>query len=127
VGTGAGVVLLGPVLGLTFGLLTNYIAKTETEAGEVARGLGKAALETFNYLVKFNDKYNVGAKVSDASSALYAKIKEADADGSVVPKLEEVSTRVGVASFRVGHIAGYLPLQGLEQDMSACARARGQG
>lgn len=62
VGAGAGIVLLGfgPVVGVALGLLASYLARSsENEVGEVARGVGKTALEVYNYLIKLNDKYKV--------------------------------------------------------------------
>lgn len=90
--------MLGPIFGILFGLLTNYAAKSENEVGEAARGVGKTALEIFNYIAKVNDKYQIGDKVTDASSKLYSKIKESEGDDSVVTKLEEVCRRLILAS-----------------------------
>ena len=59
VATSAGVVFLGPVLGVVLGLITNYAAKSDNEVGEAARGVGKTALEVFNYIAKINTKYQV--------------------------------------------------------------------
>lgn len=96
VGAGAGIVLLGlgPVVGVVLGLLANYIARSsDNEVGEVARGVGKTALDVYNYLAKINEKYKLDAKVGEATSALYSKVKEADGEDSVLSKLEEtVST-----------------------------------
>ncbi|EWM30517.1 hypothetical protein Naga_100013g33 [Nannochloropsis gaditana] len=89
VGTSAGIVFLGPVLGIVLGLLTNYAAKTDNDVGEAARGVGKTALEVFNYIVKINSKYQIGTKVSNSASSLVSKLKENDGEDSVVAKLEE--------------------------------------
>lgn len=62
VGAGASIVLLGlgPVFGVVLGLLANYIARSsDNEVGEVARGVGKTALDVYNYLAKLNEKYKV--------------------------------------------------------------------
>lgn len=75
---------------MILGLITNYIAKTEGEAGDVARGVGKTSLDVFNYLVKVNSKYELGAKLSSASESLVDKLKEADGESQIVPKIEEV-------------------------------------
>lgn len=90
ISTSAGVLVFGPILGVILGLLTNYVAKTEGEVGDVARGLGKTSLDVFNYLVKVNSKYELGAKLSSASESLVEKLKEADGESQIVPKIEEV-------------------------------------
>jgi hypothetical protein len=97
VGTGVGVVLLGPILGVVLGLVSNYVAKTDNDAGEAARGVGKAALELFNYFAKINAKYDVTGKVSDTTKDVVTKIKESSGDDSVISQLEEVR-RVAVRS-----------------------------
>jgi len=89
VSTSAGIVFLGPLLGVLLGLITNYAAKADNEVGEAARGVGKTALEVFNYIAKVNSKYQIGAKVSDSASSLVAKLKENEGEDSVVSKLEE--------------------------------------
>lgn len=89
VGTSAGVVFLGPVLGVLLGLITNYAAKADNEVGEAARGVGKTALEIFNYIAKVNEKYQIGSKVSSSTKNLVEKLKENEGEDSVVSKLEE--------------------------------------
>lgn len=89
-GASAGLVLFGPLVGLILGAAANYAAKSEGEAGEAVRGIGKSVLDVYNYLAKLNTKYSIGEKVGEATKSAYSKIKESDGDGAVV-KIEEVS------------------------------------
>ena len=82
--------MFGPVFGIVLGLVTNYVAKSDNEVGEAARGVGKSALELLNFLSKVNEKYGIGAKVSETTGGLVKKLKEQEGDDSVISKLEEV-------------------------------------
>jgi len=90
-GASAGLVLLGPLAALFFGVAANYASKADNEAGEVARGVGKTLLDVWNYLAKINEKYNIGEKVGETTKELYTKVKESDGDDGAVAKVEEVS------------------------------------
>lgn len=56
----------GPVLGISLAAATNYIVKKDGESGDALRGIGKAVIESWNYLTKLNAKYNISGKVSDS-------------------------------------------------------------
>lgn len=56
----------GPVLGISLAAATNYIVKKDGESGDALRGIGKAVIESWNYLTKLNAKYNISGKISDS-------------------------------------------------------------
>eukprot|EP00981_Chlorochromonas_danica_P002876 scaffold572_cov163-Ochromonas_danica.AAC.6 len=60
-----GLILGGPVGALILAAVTNYVAKKENDSGEAIRGFGKTALESFNFLTKINQKYNIADKVGE--------------------------------------------------------------
>lgn len=85
----AGALVGGPFVGVVLALASNYLSKQETEVGDVARGVGKASLEIFNFFAKVANKYNLGDKVGQATESALNKLKEYDGDAQVVSKIEE--------------------------------------
>mmetsp|Transcript_4382 Transcript_4382/g.13705 ORF Transcript_4382/g.13705 Transcript_4382/m.13705 type:complete len:227 (-) Transcript_4382:406-1086(-) len=88
-GATAGLVLGGPFFAIAGAIAGNYAAKQEGEVSEAVRGLGKAAIEFANFLVKLNSKYDLTSKASDAAGGAIAQLKEKDTDGTIA-KVESV-------------------------------------
>ena len=81
----------GPLFAVLFGTVGVYVSKKDNEVGEGLRGVGKAIVETYNYITKLDNKYDVTGKASSAiTSALDSSDSEA-ADGlkSAVSKIRE--------------------------------------
>ena len=57
----------GPVFGALSAALVNYDSKQDNEVGDVARGVGKVALDVFNFLTKLNNKYDLTDKAGTAA------------------------------------------------------------
>ena len=68
--------------------LVNYVSKQDNEVGDVARGVGKVALDVFNFLTKLNNKYDLTDKAGTAAIDAIDKVKEKDAEG-VLDKVED--------------------------------------
>jgi len=79
----AGFFVGGPVLAVLTAVLGNYVSKQEGDVSDAVRGVGKAAVEFANFLVKLNSKYDITTKAGDAASGAVEKLKEKDADGTV--------------------------------------------
>lgn len=73
-----GLVLGGPLGAIAIGALANYLVKKDDEAGEALRGVGKAVVETFNFLTKVNSKYDVTDKVVSTVSSAVSKVEVKD-------------------------------------------------
>ena len=84
----AGFVVGGPVFGALSAALVNYVSKQDNEVGDVARGVGKVALDVFNFLTKLNNKYDLTDKAGTAAVDAIDKVKEKDAEG-VLDKVED--------------------------------------
>lgn len=84
----AGFIVAGPVFGVIVAAVVNYVAKQENEAGDVARGVGKVALDTFNFFAKLNTKYDLTDKAGSAANGAIDKLKEKDNEG-VFDKVED--------------------------------------
>merc|ERR1719198_2003437 len=63
-GAVAGVAVGGPVVGAVGAAVVNYVSKQDNELGDVARGIGKVALDVFNFATKLNSKYDLTDKLS---------------------------------------------------------------
>ena len=61
-----GFVVGGPYLAAILAAASNYIVKRDDETGEAFRGVGKAVIESWNFLTKLNGKYDVTGKISDS-------------------------------------------------------------
>lgn len=96
----AGLIIGGPVLAVISAVAGNYISQQESEAGEVARGLGKVTLDVINFVLKVNAKYALTDKASDAASGAVASLKEKDSDGTI----SKVEGFVGEASSKIGSL-----------------------
>ena len=71
----AGFVVGGPVFGALSAALVNYVSKQDNEVGDVARGVGKVALDVFNFLTKLNNKYDLTDKAGTAAVDAIDKVK----------------------------------------------------
>lgn len=80
-----GFVLGGPLFGLVFAALSNYVAKSENESGEALRGLGKVVVESYNFLNKLNSKYSLSTKAGDTVGSL---ISSASSDNETLDKVK---------------------------------------
>jgi len=60
-----GFVLAGPIAGILFAAVTNYVVKKEDDSGEALRGLGKTVIESWNFVTKLNAKYDISTKISE--------------------------------------------------------------
>jgi len=88
-----GFILGGPLFGLAFAAISNYVAKSENESGEALRGFGKAVVESYNFLNKLNSKYNLTTKASDTVGGI---ISSAASDNEALEKVKTTySTAVG--------------------------------
>lgn len=87
VGGLAGFVIGGPVFGVIFAAAANYIASKENEVSEVTLGVGQVSLQTWNFLLKMNGKYDLVDKAGDVVNSGIDKIKEKDTNG-VVDKVQ---------------------------------------
>ena len=61
-----GFLLGGPLFSLIFGTVGVYVSKKDNEVAEGLRGIGKAIVETYNYVTKINNKYDVTGKISSS-------------------------------------------------------------
>merc|ERR1719460_3584922 len=93
---GAGLVLGGPVLAVVTAALGNYATTTESEVGEVVRGVGKVSLDVYNFLLKLNGKYDVSDKAGDAIKEQLEKLKATESVatlGKVESALETATSK----------------------------------
>ena len=90
---GAGLVLGGPVLAVVTAALGNYATTTESEVGEVVRGVGKVSLDVYNFLLKLNGKYDLSDKASAAVKEQLEKLKAGES-GETMTKVEDAVTTV---------------------------------
>mmetsp|Transcript_21511 Transcript_21511/g.31176 ORF Transcript_21511/g.31176 Transcript_21511/m.31176 type:complete len:474 (+) Transcript_21511:270-1691(+) len=58
----AGFVVGGPAGAALGAAAANYACKTDNEAGDAVYNLSRSSIEAFNYMIKFEDKYEVLAK-----------------------------------------------------------------
>ena len=70
-----GLILAGPVGAIVFAAISNFVAKKDKEAGEAIRGVGKTIVESFNFLTKLNDKYNLTGKAATAIGGAVSSIE----------------------------------------------------
>ena len=70
-----GLILAGPVGAIVFAAISNFVAKKDNEAGEAIRGVGKTIVESFNFLTKLNDKYNLTGKAATAIGGAVSSIE----------------------------------------------------
>lgn len=59
-----GFLLGGPLFSLAFGTVGTYVSKKDNEVGEALRGVGRAIVESYNYVTKLNNKYDITGKVT---------------------------------------------------------------
>lgn len=83
-----GSILINPIGGLVLGSAVNYISKQDSDASEVARGVGKVAIDSFNFVSKIFTKYDVGDKTSSALGEAVSGLKEKDTQYGVIEKAE---------------------------------------
>lgn len=69
-----GFVLGGPVWGVAFAALSNFVSKKEDDYGDALRGFGKVVIESYNFLNKINSKYEITNKVSSAVSSVVSSV-----------------------------------------------------
>ena len=113
IGTAAGItggilgfVLAGPIAGLILAAIAKYVTKKENESGEALRGVGKTVIESYNFLLKLNGKYDLTSKASEtivkAVSSLpvetdgLEKVKETVS--STVSKVQELNKEYDLVS-----------------------------
>lgn len=91
-----GLILGGPVIGLIIAAITNYVAKKNDEVGDVARGVGKTVIESYNFLNKVNAKYEITSKVGDAvGKAIDSVDSESDVFEKVKTSLTTTTEKLG--------------------------------
>lgn len=83
----------GPLFALVFGTVGVYVSKKDNEVGEGFRGVGKAIVETYNYLTKLDNKYDVtGKTASSITKALDSSDSEVvDGLKSAISKVDEIN------------------------------------
>jgi len=87
----------GPVFGILFAAATNFIATQENEVSEVALGVGQVSLQTWNFVLKLNGKYDLVGTAGDAAGGVVDKIKEKDENGAIEKveiALETVTSKI---------------------------------
>eukprot|EP00621_Florenciella_sp_RCC1693_P009619 CAMPEP_0182530130 /NCGR_PEP_ID=MMETSP1323-20130603/5689_1 /TAXON_ID=236787 /ORGANISM="Florenciella parvula, Strain RCC1693" /LENGTH=227 /DNA_ID=CAMNT_0024739397 /DNA_START=58 /DNA_END=741 /DNA_ORIENTATION=- len=97
VGGIAGLAFGGPVFGILFAAATNFIATQENEVSEVALGVGQVSLQTWNFVLKLNGKYDLVGTAGDAAGGVVDKIKEKDENGAIEKveiALETVTSKI---------------------------------
>lgn len=71
-----GFILSGPILSALFAAVANYCAKRDNDPGRAFRGIGKASIESYNFINEMNAKYNItGQVVGSIDSAISAAAK----------------------------------------------------
>lgn len=90
VGGLAGFAFGGPLFAVIFAAATNYIASQDNEVSEVTLGVGQVSLQTWNFILKLNNKYDLTGAASDVAGQAVDKIKEKDEKG-VISKIEDVA------------------------------------
>ena len=83
----------GPLFSLIFGTVGVYVSKKDNEVGEGLRGIGKAIVESYNYVTKLNNKYDVSGKLS---SSVEKALESSDNDAakslkSAIAKVDEIN------------------------------------
>ncbi len=97
----------GPLFAVLFGTVGVYVSKKDNEVGEGFRGVGKAIVETYNYITKLDNKYDVTGKASSSiKNALDSSDSEAvDGLKSAISKVGEINEEydiVGKATSAAG-------------------------
>eukprot|EP01041_Mallomonas_annulata_P013995 gene13995-29789_t len=87
IGTAAGVfggvlglILAGPFGGIALAAVAKYVSKKENESGEALRGLGKTIIESYNFLLKINGKYNLTDKATEVVSGAVSSVGVSDSE-----------------------------------------------
>lgn len=97
----------GPLFAVVFGTVGVYVSKKDNEVGEGFRGVGKAIVETYNYLTKLDNKYDVTGKASESfNKALDSSDSEAvEGLKSAIAKVDDINKEydiVGKATSAAG-------------------------
>ncbi len=81
----------GPLFALIFGTVGAYASKKENDVGDAFRGVGKAIVESYNYVTKLDNKYDVTGKASASfNNALDSSDSEvADGVRNAISKVDE--------------------------------------
>lgn len=95
-----GLILGGPTVALGLAAVSFYVSKKDNEGGEAIRGIGKAVLESFNYVSKINNKFDLTGKVSGAVSEVVDS-----SDSEVVVKAKEVLSKAKEFDSQYGVVA----------------------
>jgi len=69
-----GIIVGGPIFGLILAAIAKYVAKKENESGEALRGIGKTVIESYNFLLKLNGKYDITGKAASTLASATATI-----------------------------------------------------
>jgi len=102
-----GLILFGPVPAVVLAAVAKYSSKKENDAGEALRGLGKTLIESYNYLVKINSKYDLTGKTATAVGDAVAKLPISDNESldsvkktitSTVEKVKELDKEIDFVS-----------------------------
>lgn len=90
-----GFVLVGPIGGVIFAAISNYVSKKDSDAGDALRGLGKTVIESYNFITNLNSKYNFTGKASDAIGNVVANAEaDSEALSSVTKTASSVASKV---------------------------------
>jgi hypothetical protein len=89
IGGAAGFLVGGPVVAAIGAAAANYVAKADTEAGEIVGAVSKSAIEVYNYLAGLDSKYEVLNKAQTSLESALNKLKSQDSiDPAAVAKVE---------------------------------------
>lgn len=108
-----GLVLGGPVFGLIFAAITNYVAKNENEAGEAIRGVGKTVIGSYNFLNKLNAKYGIANKIGTSIESVASS-----SDSEVV---EKTKTALETATSKIDDLNNEYDLVGKGKELLVAA------
>jgi hypothetical protein len=89
VGGAVGFALGGPVVGLAAATVSNYFSKQDEDISEVVKAVSVSAIQTFNYVTKVNDRYEILEKTQASLEAILDGLREnPSVDAAVVDQVE---------------------------------------
>lgn len=112
-----GFVLAGPVGGLVFAAVSNYLAKRESDAGDALRGVGKTVVESYNYLTKLNLKYDLTGQASNVIGSALSSVETESESLATVKKTYTTATE------KLGELNKEYDLVGKGKDVISAAAA----
>jgi hypothetical protein len=93
-----GTLLVGPIVGVVVAGVAVYASTRDDQIGDVARGVGGAAMSAFDKGNELATRYHVKEKFAAATSATMSKLKEIDNEHHVVDKAKEGANKLLVGA-----------------------------